>query len=118
MRQSVLMGQPLFRATRGGQPSFRTRQPEGPRLAKKLAALEAGLPEKGKDEIVKHRMSTLIKQRIQAIKEGHLLGGRDMKEALRSARAVRAPGMAAQGESRRKNGAEAVTAWEPCICLR
>ncbi len=66
----------------GGGVSFRTRPVEGTRLQKKLAALESGLPAEGKDEMVKRRMSTLIREQIKAVKAGHLIGGRDMKESL------------------------------------
>lgn len=61
---------------------FARAEPEESRVDKMLKQVETNLPEKGKDEIVRHRMSTLIKQKIRNIKTGARLGALDKAEEL------------------------------------
>lgn len=61
---------------------FRAKPGEPTHLEKKIASLEAGLPEKGKNRLVQHRLSTLIKNKIKAIKQGHRLGEYDKAREL------------------------------------
>jgi len=52
------------------------------RLERTIDQLNKNLPEKGKDKIVRHRMSTLIKQKIRNLKTGARLGRLDMAAEL------------------------------------
>ena len=70
-------------AEKGGDINFRARQPEGTRVQKRISALEANIPEKEKDEFVRRYLSTDIRQKIKAIKEGRRLGDLDLKESMK-----------------------------------
>ena len=71
-----------LRPTESPDIRFARREDEESRVDKMLKQVETNLPEKGKDELVRHRMSTLIKQKIRNIKTGARLGALDKAEEL------------------------------------
>jgi hypothetical protein len=86
--------QELENRIQSGEVRFRS-QPSGPRLEKIVQGMERALAERfaesvkqglagegSKKDYIKKHYSDLIRERIKAIKQGHLIGGRGLKESL------------------------------------